>query len=95
MLNWCNSKCGVENFEEHWAKAEPKNSISHLIYRADNPLYAHKYFALVFRQQNFQFATLPCLIGAGVYYQGWVSKTSLNLYKGWVVFGSISYKSGT
>ena len=48
MLNWCHSKCGVENFEEHWAKAEPKNGISHLIYKADNPLYAHKYFALVF-----------------------------------------------
>ena len=32
--NWCNSKCGVENvenFEEHWAKAEPKYSISHLL----------------------------------------------------------------
>ena len=41
------SKCGVENFEEHWAKAEPKNS-SHLLYKADNTLYAHKYFALVF-----------------------------------------------
>ena len=30
------------NFEKHWAKAEPKNSITHLIYRVDNPLYAHK-----------------------------------------------------
>ena len=32
--DWCNSKCGVENvenFEEHWAKAEPKYSISHLL----------------------------------------------------------------
>ena len=49
--DWCSSKCGVENlgnFEEHWAKTEPKNSISHLIYKADNPLYAQKYFALVF-----------------------------------------------
>ena len=38
MLNWCNSECGVENFEEHWAMSEPKNNISHLIYKADNPL---------------------------------------------------------
>ena len=32
--DWCSSKCGVENledFKEHWAKAEPKNSINHLI----------------------------------------------------------------
>ena len=32
--DWCNSKCGVENlenFEEHWAKAEAKDSTSHLI----------------------------------------------------------------
>ena len=49
--DWCSSKCGVENlgnFEEHWAKAESKNSISHWIYDADNLPYAHKYFALVF-----------------------------------------------
>ena len=43
------SKCGVENFEEHWAKAEPKNS-SHLLYKADNTLtnILHWYF----RQKN-------------------------------------------
>ena len=32
--DWCNSKCGLENLEnceEHWAKTEPKNSISHLV----------------------------------------------------------------
>ena len=49
--DWCSSKHGIENlgnFEEHWAKAEPKNSISHLIYKANNQLCAHKYFALVF-----------------------------------------------
>ena len=49
--DWCSSKYGVENwgnFEKHWTKAKPKNSISHLIYKADNPLYTHKYFALVF-----------------------------------------------
>ena len=49
--DWCSSKYGIENlgnFEEHWAKAEPKNSISHLIYKANNQLCVHIYFALVF-----------------------------------------------
>ena len=48
--DWCSSKYGIENwgnFEKHWAKAEPKNN-SHSIYKADNLLYAQKYFALVF-----------------------------------------------
>ena len=69
--DWYSSKCGVENwgnFEEHWAKADPENSISHLIYKADNLYTLTSISHWCFRQQNFfQFATLPCLIVGGVY----------------------------